>query len=128
MGELAEQTGLSRRTIDYYTNIGILTAERTGSNYRIYEESSIPRIQIIQHCKSNNMSLGEIKVLLERFCEDEVFNKVEMILDKLKEIETEIIELNSRYPNLNEDQKCWLNQKINQQTISIMQAITILIT
>ncbi len=74
------------------------------------------------------MSLGEIKVLLERFCEDEVFNKVEMILDKLKEIETEIIELNSRYPNLNEDQKCWLNQKINQQTISIMQAITILIT
>ncbi|WP_313289984.1 MerR family DNA-binding transcriptional regulator, partial [Exiguobacterium sp.] len=31
MGQVAETTGLSKRTIDYYTSLGLLTSERTAS-------------------------------------------------------------------------------------------------
>lgn len=34
IGELARLTGVTNRTIDYYTNMQILEFERTASNYK----------------------------------------------------------------------------------------------
>lgn len=38
IGDLAKATGVAKRTIDYYTNLGLLQAERSRTNYRYYGE------------------------------------------------------------------------------------------
>ncbi|OMI05393.1 hypothetical protein BTA30_00250 [Bacillus swezeyi] len=49
IGELAEGTKVTKRTIDYYTKLGLLNAERSSSNYRFYDHSSIKRIKCIEN-------------------------------------------------------------------------------
>ncbi|WP_400245114.1 MerR family transcriptional regulator [Niallia sp. JL1B1071] len=38
IGDLAKVTGVIKRIIDYYTNLGLLQAERSQINYRYYRE------------------------------------------------------------------------------------------
>lgn len=48
IGELAEKTGITKRTIDYYTTLGLLEAERSASNYRYYPLETIEKLRIIE--------------------------------------------------------------------------------
>ena len=66
IGELAKKADVSKRTIDYYTQIGLLHVETTSaSNYRLYSEQSIEDIRFIELCKEMKMSLREIKERIE---------------------------------------------------------------
>lgn len=65
IGELAETTGITKRTIDYYTNLGLLKAERSTSNYRFYTSEAIERIKIIEEMKAQGMCLSDIKLSFE---------------------------------------------------------------
>ncbi|WP_409305892.1 MerR family transcriptional regulator [Peribacillus sp. SCS-155] len=61
MGELAAQANVTKRTIDYYTNMGLLKAERSASNYRYYTQDSVEKLRFIEQCKQSHLSLEEIK-------------------------------------------------------------------
>ena len=69
IGQVAEATGLSKRTIDYYTSLGLLTTERTPAGYRLYTEDVVQHIQKIEYLKTQRLSLQEI---LAFFTEREV--------------------------------------------------------
>lgn len=60
IGELAEISNLSKRTIDYYTKMGLLQCERSSSNYRFYEKTALDDLEFIEECKKINMPLEEI--------------------------------------------------------------------
>ncbi len=65
IGELAAVTGTSIETIRYYERENLLpAAPRTASNYRQYEQTHADRLVFIRHCRSLDMALGEIRVLL----------------------------------------------------------------
>ena len=65
IGELADTAQTRTETIRYYEREGLLPeAARTGSNYRVYEVSHIERLAFIRHCRSLDMTLGEIRTLL----------------------------------------------------------------
>ncbi|AQS60623.1 MerR family transcriptional regulator [Desulforamulus ferrireducens] len=61
IGELAELAGVSRRTIDYYTNLGLLVPERSQSGYRYYTENCLLRLKLIESMKNQRLTLEEIK-------------------------------------------------------------------
>ncbi len=61
IGELATVANVSKRTIDYYTNLGLLECEKNSSNYRVYNEKTLQDLQFIEKCKEWNLSLAEIK-------------------------------------------------------------------
>ncbi|RKJ54475.1 MerR family transcriptional regulator, partial [Butyricicoccus sp. 1XD8-22] len=46
-------TGITKRTIDYYTSLGLLEAERSSSNYRYYTSEAINRLHEIEEMKTN---------------------------------------------------------------------------
>ncbi|MDI2588635.1 MerR family transcriptional regulator [Psychrobacillus sp. NEAU-3TGS] len=52
--------------MDYYTNLGLLKAERSTSNYRYYPQEAIVRLQKIEEKKEQGMSLEKIKHELEK--------------------------------------------------------------
>lgn len=97
IGELSKQSGLTKRTIDYYTNLGLLKVSLTENNrYRQYSEDSLVRIQLINHYKMKHLTLDEIKLKLDvihGIKEADIRKKIENIWSKLEEAETEVSEL-----------------------------------
>ncbi len=67
VGELADQTGLTVRTLHYYEELGLLSpSHRTASEHRLYTEQDLARLQQIVSLKSLGMSLGQIKQTLDQ--------------------------------------------------------------
>ena len=61
IGELARRCGLSPRTIDYYTQLGLLEpVGRTGGNYRLYGPDALDQIGKIRALQARRLSLAEI--------------------------------------------------------------------
>jgi Cd(II)/Pb(II)-responsive transcriptional regulator len=66
IGELARATGTSIETIRFYERAELLPhPERTGGNYRNYGDAHAERLGFIRHCRSLDMTLDEIRVLLQ---------------------------------------------------------------
>lgn len=62
IGELAQQSGVSTKTIRYYEDIGLVPpAPRLGSGYRDYEASMLDRLAFIRAAQAVGLSLGEIR-------------------------------------------------------------------
>ena len=67
VGELAERTGLTVRTLHHYDEIGLLTPERrTPAGHRLYGERELRRLQQIASLKHLGLSLDEVGACLDR--------------------------------------------------------------
>ncbi|WP_176308640.1 MerR family transcriptional regulator [Micromonospora sp. NBS 11-29] len=64
IGELADRTGVSVRSLRYYEEQGLLTSLRSPSGHRRYLESQIERINLIQRLFSAGLSSRTIVDLL----------------------------------------------------------------
>ncbi|MCD2516736.1 Cd(II)/Pb(II)-responsive transcriptional regulator [Massilia sp. G4R7] len=66
IGELADRSGCLVETIRYYERIGLLMPpERAANNYRTYTERHSERLSFIRHCRALDMSLDEVRLLLD---------------------------------------------------------------
>ena len=66
IGELAEKTGLSLRTIRHYDEIGLLKASgRTEGGFRLYTQEDHSRLILIRRMKPLGFSLEEMMALLK---------------------------------------------------------------
>ncbi|TFD72933.1 MerR family transcriptional regulator [Cryobacterium sp. Hb1] len=66
IGELAEKTGLSLRTIRHYDEIGLLKASgRTEGGFRLYTQEDHSRLMLIRRMKPLGFSLEEMMALLK---------------------------------------------------------------
>jgi len=67
IGELANQTGLTVRTLHHYDDIGLLKpSKRSEAGYRLYRRQDIARLYHIQALRTLGMSLTEIGTLLDQ--------------------------------------------------------------
>lgn len=65
IGELAARSQTPVDTIRYYEREGLLPAPpRSEGNYRLYGAAEAERLAFIRHCRSLDMTLEEIRVLL----------------------------------------------------------------
>ena len=65
IGELARATKTPVATIRYYEREGLLgRAPRSEGNYRIYAAPHAERLAFVRHCRSLDMTLDEIRLLL----------------------------------------------------------------
>ncbi|MUU72386.1 MULTISPECIES: MerR family transcriptional regulator [Pseudarthrobacter] len=72
IGELAERTGLSLRTIRHYDDVGLLPATaRTDGGFRVYSEDDFERLMVIKQMKPLGFSLEEMADILELFAPQE---------------------------------------------------------
>lgn len=61
IGQLAAQAGVSNRTVDYYTTLGLLTpAERSPGNFRLYDPAAVDRITLIRQLEAAGVNLDDI--------------------------------------------------------------------
>jgi MerR family transcriptional regulator, repressor of the yfmOP operon len=67
IGDVAELTGLTQRTIRYYEEVGLLTPPtRTEGDFRLYSRRDVARLAEIVRLKNLlGFSLGEIRKIVE---------------------------------------------------------------
>ncbi|WP_432070328.1 MerR family transcriptional regulator [Streptomyces sp. AA1529] len=66
IGEVAERTGLSLRTIRHYEEVGLVTpSARSKGGFRLYTEADVERLMVIRRMKPLDFSLEEMRDLLE---------------------------------------------------------------
>lgn len=65
IGEIASRANVSRRTVDFYTGLGLLTpVRRSGGNFRLYRPVDVQRIAAIRRLEARGFRLDEITHLL----------------------------------------------------------------
>ena len=87
--EVMELSGLSRRTLQYYDDTGLMENRRTAGNYRIYGDEDLQRIWKIILYKEMGFQLDEIRKLLNS--EERDIN--DLLKSKVASIEQEISDL-----------------------------------
>lgn len=127
IGELAELSGTAVETIRYYEREALLPEPaRSQSNYRTYGEEHLARLQFIRHCRSLDMSLDEIRVLL-RFKDsphencgdvntvlDEHIGHVSRRIRELRALERELKDLRARCSEAREAQECGILEGLSR--------------
>ena len=67
IGEVADQTGVTQRTLRFYEEKGLLTpADRMDGGFRLYSDEDVVRIRLIKQLQGLlGFSLAEIKEMVE---------------------------------------------------------------
>lgn len=92
VNDVAMKFGISKRTIKYYEEIGILKSYREeGSNYRIYDQASLDRLEKILILRRLNFTINDICQILA----SDNKRAQEIFQDKLESIRDEINALTS---------------------------------
>jgi DNA-binding transcriptional MerR regulator len=67
IGELARRTGLSVKTIRYYSDEGLVPeASRTATGYRRYDQAALARLEFVRTLRTLGLDLGTIRQVLDR--------------------------------------------------------------
>lgn len=65
ISEISKIVGVSKRTLQFYDDEGMIRVERSENNYRLYDEKILEKLWDIMIYKEMGLKLGEIKQLLE---------------------------------------------------------------
>jgi len=66
ISDLASATGLSRHTLNFYLNLGLIKESgRTESNYRFFDQTVVDRLHRIIRLRQEGHTLKQIQALLE---------------------------------------------------------------
>ncbi|KAA6470371.1 MerR family transcriptional regulator [Bacillus cereus] len=133
IGEVAELAQVSKRTIDYYTNLGLLEAKRSNKNYRYYDQSAVDRLKFIEKCKQLNMQLSEIRKVLDNQQNQTVLNhklaeQVNDVSGHLQQLEHELMHLKPLLDNLTEEQKKLYMKGLSGQATTLIQTLVLFLS
>jgi MerR family copper efflux transcriptional regulator len=67
IGTAAEKSGLPAKTIRYYEDIGLLTADRAENGYRDYSASDVHRLRFLKRARNLGFSVEECRQLLSLY-------------------------------------------------------------
>ena len=89
ISEVSKLTGVSRRTLQYYDDEGLLLVERSLNNHRIFDQQDLVRIWEVLVYKEIQFELKEIKNILHVSSDEQ---KV-ILLQRKEAIENKITKL-----------------------------------
>lgn len=137
IGELADRTSCQVETIRYYERIGMLAPPtRSANNYRTYGDAHVERLLFIRHCRALDMTLGEVRVLLNfRDRPDEDCDGVNELLDKhighvverlasLTALEGQLRELRSRCSAADASKACGILHALSEPAPALTGAVS----
>lgn len=125
IGELARASGTPVETIRFYEREGLLPEPaRTQANYRSYAPAHAERLAFIRQCRSLDMTLDEVRVLLKfRDRPEDDCHEVNELLDQhighvalrvreLRALERQLRELRARCASPHPSAECGILQGI----------------
>lgn len=126
IGELAKHTGCDVETVRYYEKAGLLPEPaRSDAGYRQYQNAHLERLQFIRHCRTLQMSIPDIRVLLDlqgqptTGCQavndllDHHIALVQVQMRKLRSLEDQLVKLRHQCEQPHSVQECGILQNLS---------------
>lgn len=126
IGEVAKLSGLSSRTIDYYTQCGLLPLQRSSANYRLYPESTLQTLERIKLLKNQRMSIAEIRKVIhdsENLEIDPIMCEVQEEIDCLQK---KLTALEEKLKDAPQEEKARVHGILEKKLADIMKLLTLL--
>ena len=135
IGELAKRVDCAVETIRYWEKEGLLPApHRSEGNYRMYNEFHLERLLFIRNCRTLDMSLEEIRLLLNlrdqprASCNnvneliDEHIHHVVKRIEALKALEVQLRALRQRCTAEKQVEQCGILEGLATTTLPSAEA------
>lgn len=100
IGELAEATGVSRRSLRYYEEVGLICSERTAGGWRRFPPDTVERVITVQHLLAAGLGSRTIVRILpclragpeERtgYMERQLAAEIDRLEDRKRDLEREL--------------------------------------
>jgi Cd(II)/Pb(II)-responsive transcriptional regulator len=132
IGELAAATDTAVETIRYYERERLIPEpSRSDANYRQYGPAHVQRLAFIRRCRSLDMSLDEVRILLRYLdrpaadCDevnavlDEHIEHVALRVRELKLLEKQLHELRAHCKSERKGQPCGILEQLNAERRSV---------
>lgn len=126
IGALAKRTDCKVETIRFYEKEKLLPEPaRSEGNFRLYGESHVERLHFIRHCRSLDMTLDEIRVLLgyrdtpERTCDaindlvDAHIRQVDERMAELHSLKNHLLALREKCGSTHTAERCGILQGLS---------------
>lgn len=112
IGEVAERTGVTQRTLRFYEERGLLKPpSRMEGGFRLYSEDDVQRVEQIRRLQNLlGLSLAEIKEMVEA---DEALQQIKAEYRKDAEVEQKIEQIHQAR-TITEKQHAIVHQKLEQ--------------
>lgn len=132
IGELSKLAGVSPRTIDFYTSMGLIEPEtRSAKNYRLYSDETLLRLKRIVQMKKDKYSLEEIKSSITTWrkvsSEEQVSSKLTDLQLHLEQLQREVKELEPVLSSLKPQQAKQLFKRLVPQTAACVEALMLIL-
>jgi len=99
VAEVGRRTGLTRKALRHYETLGLVEpVSRTDAGYRLYDEESLRRIELVNRAKVLGLSLAEANEFIhvaEGCCGENHPALASLVAGKLSETDKRIEELRS---------------------------------
>jgi len=126
IGEVAKLSGMSSRTIDYYTNCGLLAFERSEANYRLYPTTVLQTLERIQLLKNQRMSIAEIQEVLTASDTLETEDLIEDIIDEFNCLQRKIVRLEEQLKDAPIHVKVRSSKALESKMVAIASLLALL--
>lgn len=126
IGEIAKLSGVSTRTIDYYTVTGLLQSQRSETNYRLYPTSSLQTLERIQVLKKQRLSISEIKDVLATQETSETALLVDEVYEEFKCLQRKITRLEEQLKDAPSPVKLHISKVLEHQLAAVTALIALL--
>ncbi len=101
IGDLAQELGITTRTIRYYEERGLIAPQRTNGGQRTYTRKERGRLKLILRAKYAGFDLSEVQQVLDIYDtqpnemgeRQQALKLIEMSTRRLDELDTKISEL-----------------------------------
>ena len=100
IGELAQRTGVSQRSLRYYEQQGLLCAERDVHGYRRYGPESVRTVARIRTLLGAGLTTDVIRDVLPCVAEDGDPIELDLCPDLVRTIRRELAEMDARIGEL----------------------------
>lgn len=124
IGQVAKLSGLTPRTIDYYTQQNLLRVERSSSNYRLYHEDVLITLEKIKRLKQQRYSIPEIQTLIylqENQGVDMILNEVQ---DEVNRLNGKLDLLSCRLRELPKVERERVFRTLEEELLNVIKRLT----
>ncbi len=95
IGAAAKLSGLPAKTIRYYEDIGLVSADRRGNNYRDYSDTALHNLRFLRRARALGFSIEDCRQLLSLYVD-----KRRASADVRRLAESHIVEIDAKLAEL----------------------------
>ncbi|WP_400244069.1 MerR family transcriptional regulator [Niallia sp. JL1B1071] len=126
IGQVAKLSGLSTRTIDYYTSNKLLPVTRSDSNYRLYSEDVLHTLERIKLLKKQRMSIEEIRKIIQSREDHEIEPIMNEVQNEIACLHKKLTSLEERLKDAPQEEKKKVYHTLETKLLDVMKLLSLL--